>query len=371
MSLLYIGRIDKLEIGLTAVINTDITNVILMNWERNHDVRPRLYANLKYPTSFQQPHSWILGSFSLLSDNHTAIYATDVQAAAGNQYAMYDDADSNVIDFFQVTYQDEDGNPRVTRFFHPIIYRYNKELLNYDDSTWIYHFLAGYAVEGTGAAPPEEEYLVSADEVDDSIFVHHRITSIVTTSFSTPASNPQGLTNDGSGNLISVDSVTRSIYIHNGITGTITTSFSHPGPSPNGAAVTSAGNLVTSDPNYESIYIHSGITSTITTSFSHPGTQVMDISIDSSGNLVSVVQARHSVYIHNGITATITTSFSTGGGAGVSSLTGLTLDSADNLILGDEGIPETIYIHDGITSTVTTSFSSPQHYPTGLTVVGG
>ena len=69
MSLLYPGRITKLEIGLTALNNVDIDNVILMNWERNHDVRPRLYANLKYPRTYQQPHSWILGSFSTLSDN--------------------------------------------------------------------------------------------------------------------------------------------------------------------------------------------------------------------------------------------------------------------------------------------------------------
>ena len=148
MSLLYPGRIDKLEIGLTAADNVDITNVVLMNWERNHDVRPRLYANLKYPTTFQQPHSWIIGSFSLLSDNHDAIYDTDVQAAVGgDQFAMYEDADSNVIDFFQVTYQDEGGTIRRTRFYHAIIYRYNKELLNYDDSTWIYHFMAGYAID--------------------------------------------------------------------------------------------------------------------------------------------------------------------------------------------------------------------------------
>ena len=147
MSDVFIGRIDKLEIGLTVGTNTDITNVILMNWERNHDVRPRLYANLKYPTDYQQSHSWILGSFSLLSENHAAIYATDVQAAVGNQYAMVEDGDSNVIDFFQVTYRDAGNNVQTTRFYHAIIYRYTKELLNYDDSTWVYHFLAGYAVD--------------------------------------------------------------------------------------------------------------------------------------------------------------------------------------------------------------------------------
>ena len=146
MSRVYTGRIDKLEVGRTAVTNTDIDNVILMNWERNHDARPRLYANLKYPTTYQQPHTWIIGSFSLLSDERTAIYATDVQAAVvGNQFAMIENADSNVIDFFQVTYRDENNNTRTTRFYYALIYRYTKEILNHDDSVWIYHFLAGYA----------------------------------------------------------------------------------------------------------------------------------------------------------------------------------------------------------------------------------
>ena len=143
----YTGRIDKLEIGLTAATNTDITNVILMPWERNHDVRPRLYANLKYPTDYQQPHSWIVGSFSVLSDAHAAIYATDVSAVAGNQYAIVETGDSNVIDYMMVTYRDRDNLVKTTRFYYAIIYRYTKELLNYDDSVWVYHFLAGYAVE--------------------------------------------------------------------------------------------------------------------------------------------------------------------------------------------------------------------------------
>lgn len=145
MSDVFTGRIDKLEIGTTAGTNTDIANCILLNWERNHDVRPRLYANLKYPTTYQQPHSWIIGSFSVLSDQHTAIYATAVNGAG--DFAMDEDGDSAVIDFFQVTYRDANNNVQTTRFYYGIIYRYTKELLNHDDSVWIYHFLAGYAVD--------------------------------------------------------------------------------------------------------------------------------------------------------------------------------------------------------------------------------
>lgn len=148
MSDVFTGRIDRLEIGLTAGTNTDITTVVLMNWELNHDVRPRLFANRKYPTDYQQPHSWGLGSFSILSEHHNAIYATDVDGATGGvQPAMTPGADSNVIDFFQVTYRDANNNVQTTRFYYAIIYRYTKELLNYDDSVWVYHFLFGYSVD--------------------------------------------------------------------------------------------------------------------------------------------------------------------------------------------------------------------------------
>jgi hypothetical protein len=143
----FIGRIDKLEIGLSAGVNTDMSP-ILMNWESNHDVRPRLFANFKYPTSYQQPHSWVVGSFSLLSDNHLALYSTDVvSATAGIQPAMVAGGDSNVIDFLQVTYRDKDNAIHTTKFYYAIVFRYTKELLNYDDSVWVYPFLAGYAVD--------------------------------------------------------------------------------------------------------------------------------------------------------------------------------------------------------------------------------
>jgi len=147
MSDVFTGRIDKLEIGKTAATNVDIENAVLLNWERSHDVRPRFFANLKYSTTYQQGHSHIIGSFSVLSDAHNAIYATDVSADVGNQYAMVETGDSNVIDFFQVTYRDADNNVQTTRFYYALIYRYTKELLNYDDSVWIYHFLAGYAID--------------------------------------------------------------------------------------------------------------------------------------------------------------------------------------------------------------------------------
>jgi hypothetical protein len=144
------GRITKVEIGLSAGTNCDIVNVILFNWERVHEVRPHLVASTKLPYGtdpWLQGHSWVMGSFSLLTDHHLCIYATDVQAAGGAQYAYIENADSNYMDYFVVTYVDSVGVTRTTTFTKGLIYRATKELLNYDDAVWVYHFVAQYATD--------------------------------------------------------------------------------------------------------------------------------------------------------------------------------------------------------------------------------
>jgi len=135
---IFPGRIDKIEIGLTAGSNCDITNVIAMNWERMHDVSPRLVASTKIPIGYNQPHSWIVGSISLLSFSDCLTKA-DV---GGGLFAYVPGADSNPIAYFVVTYRDENNTVRTTTFTGGLIYRATKELLNYDDSIWIYHFMA-------------------------------------------------------------------------------------------------------------------------------------------------------------------------------------------------------------------------------------
>jgi len=148
MTLVYTGRIDHLAIGLNAGQNVEITNIVLMNWEDIHDIRPRLTANTKPPVDYQQPHSWVIGSVSVLSDNHTAFYSTDVDGATGGvQPALTPGADSTKIDYFVVTYRDSDNNVKTTTFDTAIISRGVKELLNYDDSVWIYNFLAFFATD--------------------------------------------------------------------------------------------------------------------------------------------------------------------------------------------------------------------------------
>lgn len=366
MSLLYTGRIDKLEIGTAAAVNVDIDNVVLMNWERNHDVRPRLYANLKYPTTYQQPHSWVLGSFSCLSDNHTAIYETDVDGAtAGNQYAMYPDADSHVIDFFQVTYQDEDGNQRVTRFFHALIYRFNKELLNYDDSVWVYHFVCGYAVDDE--VTPLELNLISVSGANPSpVYVHDRITCTVTSSCDLAASkNLKGITVDPDGNLCIVSQTDNSLFIMDGISCTVLSSCSLPGGGiPYGLTLDGSGNLILSEQANQSFYFLDGVTCVVVTSCSSPSTAPTGLTVDDSGNLISQDSTNASIYFHDGLSCTVLSSCSTPG-AGP---TGLTIDENGNLVSADSNT-DSFYMHSGLTCTILTSCSSPDAGPSGLTVV--
>lgn len=362
MSLLYPGRITKLEVGLTALNNVDIINVILMNWERNHDVRPRLYANLKYPTTYQQPHSWILGSFSLLSDHHTAIYATDVDGATGgDQYAMVPMGDSNVIDYFKVTYEDEDGNARVTRFYFAIIYRHNKELLNHDDSVWVYHFLAGYAVDSE-----QQLSLVSGDAVvPDVLWVHEGISCAINTSCVFGGGiQIRGLTMTADGNLVMVDRGSSSMFFMNGVSCTVNTSCSLAGAMGGGWGLTvdNNGNLISSNDSSDSIYIYVGESCTLSTSFSSPNGAPNGLTVDVDGNLISADRTTQSIYFHNGITSTIVTSCSSPS----TSPTGLTIDGGGNLVSLDSA-SDSLYIHVGLTCTISTSCSHGTN-PQGLTV---
>ena len=145
MSQVFTGRITDIGIGTAVGDHDSITNVVLMNWERIHDIRPRLTANTKIPVGWQQPHSWIIGSFSLLSNNNNALYVRDVVVGGGVEPALDADGDSNPIGYFVVTYEDEGGVVKTTTFDHAIISHPVKELLNFDDSVWIFHFLAYFA----------------------------------------------------------------------------------------------------------------------------------------------------------------------------------------------------------------------------------
>lgn len=148
MSNIYPGRVSRAEIGTGPADHTDVTNVVLCNWEWDHEVNPRTDASQKRPKGYEQRHSWIIGSISLLSDNHTAFYVQDVDGtAAGDQPALTPGGDSTEVDYFRVYYEDEDGDEVYTDFEKALFTRPVCELLNYQDSVWIYHFLAYKATD--------------------------------------------------------------------------------------------------------------------------------------------------------------------------------------------------------------------------------
>ncbi|MCJ7431101.1 hypothetical protein MUO83_07840 [Candidatus Bathyarchaeota archaeon] len=107
------GRISNVHIGYDATHGVNITNGILgFEYHRIHDAvrnKPPGAAtsatiNLQQPSHFE----WKL---TFLSDSRVAFFATDVQVAGGNQYALVDNGSSNKIEYFKVimTIQDSAG----------------------------------------------------------------------------------------------------------------------------------------------------------------------------------------------------------------------------------------------------------------------
>ena len=97
------GRITHVYIGYDGAHGVDIQSGIKsFEYSRIHDARRAFVANTKTGSSDLQPHSHYHWTLELLSDCHTAFFATDVQVAGGNQYALDPNGDSNVIEYFRV-----------------------------------------------------------------------------------------------------------------------------------------------------------------------------------------------------------------------------------------------------------------------------
>ena len=269
----------------------------------------------------------------------------------------------------------------------------------------------------------------SCDAGTNKIYQHSGGTSTITTSFSSPGSDPTGLAWDGT-NLWSCDYINDKIYRHSGGTSTITTSFSGPGSSPTGLAwetilstpvvttqactnvkntnATGNGNITdigagnatrrgfcykagtTGDPTTaDSVAYDDGdygtgaftkqITGlTLTSSYrvrayavNSVGTgygvtvQLSTTPIAGYDELWSIGSNGDKIYQHSGGTDTILDSFSTPGSAPE----GLTIDGDDNLWSADSGT-DVIYGHTGFTSSITTSFKPSVANIRGLTFDG-
>ena len=97
------GRITHVYVGYDATHGVDISNGIKsFDYARIHDARRSFVANTKTAASDLQPHSHYRWTLEFLSDCRTAFFATDVQVAGGDQFAMLPSGDSNVIEYFRV-----------------------------------------------------------------------------------------------------------------------------------------------------------------------------------------------------------------------------------------------------------------------------
>jgi len=98
------GRVSTVKIGYDSTHGTSITKGILsFEYDRVHDATSQFVANTKTSTTVFQPHSHFTWKLKFLSDCRVAFFATDVQVAGGNQYALVDNGDSNEIEYFIVT----------------------------------------------------------------------------------------------------------------------------------------------------------------------------------------------------------------------------------------------------------------------------
>ena len=113
---------------------------------------------------------------------------------------------------------------------------------------------------------------------------------------------------DSSGNLLSLADGNHKIYVHNGVSNTITTSFTTPSTQPSGITFDGT-NLISCDSLADKIYVHSGVTSTITTSFATPDTDIHNLAYDSVNGNLYCLDSTGIIYKMSGVTATVTSSW--------------------------------------------------------------
>lgn len=140
------GILEKLEIGLSAEVNTDITNLVYMRWNRLHDIVGSFVSATKTPDHWNQKHSWVAFEIGLLGYN-TAFTTVDVSAAGGTQVAYDEDGDSIVIDYFVIFYQTKSGAAKTTSFTGAIIATMDMSLRDTEDPVTIVRGLAYYKTD--------------------------------------------------------------------------------------------------------------------------------------------------------------------------------------------------------------------------------
>ena len=103
------GRISNVHIGYSDAVGVNISKgTKLFRYDRVHDARTAFNVSDKTEDAIFQPHSNFDWRLEFLSDCRVAFFGTDVQAAAGSQYALVNNGDSNKIEYFKVLVPIED-----------------------------------------------------------------------------------------------------------------------------------------------------------------------------------------------------------------------------------------------------------------------
>ena len=111
--------ITSVQIGYDSTHGVDIkTGVVDFTYKRIHDAKPKHASNTKATSNIFQPHSHYEWTLSLCSDCRVAFFATDVQVAGGNQYALDEDGDSSKIEYFKIimTTESEAGTSKTRTY---------------------------------------------------------------------------------------------------------------------------------------------------------------------------------------------------------------------------------------------------------------
>ena len=105
------GRVSNVHIGYDATHGVDIkSGIVSFEYDRVRDAKRYRIPGATTSKNLFQPSSSFTWKLKFLSDCRIAFFATDVQVAADNQYAMVDNGFSNEIEHFKVIMTIEDSS---------------------------------------------------------------------------------------------------------------------------------------------------------------------------------------------------------------------------------------------------------------------
>lgn len=132
----YLGRVVKVEVGVSAGSHTDITNCKYIRWRTVHNVTPRTIPSQKYPAGWLQSHMWVEGEMALVTKNTVL-----------DTYAPKN-ADASTPAYFVVTAEDTAKTAKTFTFTGFIISNAELAFSGAGEALYIYKFLAYYVTEG-------------------------------------------------------------------------------------------------------------------------------------------------------------------------------------------------------------------------------